>query len=151
MDGIGRRTCIQGEYLGGTPRRCQQDKLLLQTLHGPDHGTSQRGLTRSGRATQNHDHMLVAISHEPGKHVDGLGLFCRRRESERLQDAGFQLVLNHNGHKDKKNLRESVISVSFFVSLQPIMQLNNKLTNIILAIVAIALLVLCVASVINAK
>lgn len=31
------------------------------------------------------------------------------------------------------------------------MQLNNKLTNIILAIVAIALLVLCVASVINAK
>ena len=44
-----------------------------------------------------------------------------------------------------------MISVSFFVSLQPIMQLNNKLTNIILAIVAIALLVLCVASVINAK
>jgi hypothetical protein len=31
------------------------------------------------------------------------------------------------------------------------MQINNKLTNIILALIAVALLVLCIASVINGK
>jgi hypothetical protein len=31
------------------------------------------------------------------------------------------------------------------------MQINNKLTNIILALIAVALLVLCIASVVNGK
>ena len=31
------------------------------------------------------------------------------------------------------------------------MRLNNKLTNIILALIAVALLVLCIASVVNGK
>ena len=40
-------------------------------------------------------------------------------------------------------------SVAFFVSLQPNMQINDKLTNVILAVVAAVLLVLCIASVVR--
>lgn len=38
----------------------------------------------------------------------------------------------------------------FYLPLQTIMQIDNKLTNIILALIAVALLAVCVASVMTA-
>jgi hypothetical protein len=39
----------------------------------------------------------------------------------------------------------------FCLPLQTVMQFNNKLTNIILALIAVALLAVCIASVMNAR
>lgn len=39
----------------------------------------------------------------------------------------------------------------FFVTLHPDMHINNKLVNIVLAVIAACLLALCVASVMNVK
>lgn len=39
----------------------------------------------------------------------------------------------------------------FYLPLQTIMQIDNKLTNIILALIAVGLLIICVASVMNGK
>ena len=96
--------------------------------------------------------MVVAVGHKHREHVDGVLLFCRRHQSEGLANAVFKLVDNHFGCKDNIFfLRIIRIKQIFSYLCTQVMQMNNKIVNIVLAVIAVCLLALCVASVMNVK
>ena len=55
----------------------------------------------------------------------------------------------HPGNENKS--RFILHFARFALPLQPDMQMNNKIVNIVLAVIAVCLLALCVASVMNVK
>ena len=95
MDGVGRVFRIEREHLGSTPRGSHEHQLLLQRQQSLHHSGSQRGLSCTGRASQHHDSLFVAVGHECCKDVDGLFLFRCRHMAKNLADSIFQLVGNH--------------------------------------------------------
>jgi len=55
-------------------------------------------------------------------------------------------------HLGNENKSQFILHFARFVlTLQPDMQMNNKIINIVLAVIAVCLLALCVASVMNVK
>ena len=96
--------------------------------------------------------MLHPISHEEREHVESMFLFLGGSKAKMLENAIFQFVINHFTCKGSNKKLCIIISMCcfFYLPLQTIMQIDNKLTNIILALIAVALLAVCVASVMNA-
>ena len=99
MDRVGRMTSIQGKHLCCTTRGCQKNQLLLQSDECLDDGCCQSGLTRTSRTTQDHHYVFRPIRHKSCKEIDGLLLFDGGCQSQRLENAIFQFVVNHIGHK----------------------------------------------------
>jgi hypothetical protein len=61
----------------------------------------------------------------------------------------FQLVGNHIGYKITKNFKLSAINSKLFIIFAADMKISNRTINIILAIAAGLLAVLCVLSIIQ--
>ena len=85
MDGIGRRTAVQREYLRSPTRRCQKHHLLTNLLQGPDDGTRERCLTRTRTTSQNHHGVRISIGKKLSKHLQGMCLFLGWRKAKLLQ------------------------------------------------------------------
>ena len=104
VDGISRRTGIVGEDLGSTAGWRHQHQFLFHGKHTTHNGRGQCGLTRTGRTTKHHHHLLVAVGHKRGKRLQGRMLLRGRQMSKMRLYLVNQLVLNHSKCKGRKNI-----------------------------------------------
>ena len=90
VDGVCRQTGVEGENFCGASRRCQEHYGALQLAPHAHHGRNQRGLTRTGIASQ-HKRLIVArIGQETADGAHGLTLMRRELVRKLGRNALFE-------------------------------------------------------------
>ena len=99
VDRCSGHATAQGEDLCGPSGRCHEHEVLSEGVERVDDGGGERGLTRSGRAAEDHHSLTATVGEKTGKDGQGVVLVGGRREAEVADDTVDEFIGLHRNRE----------------------------------------------------